>query len=154
MRGIWRTTWFRLVLAVAAVLVVGALGACWHYRVWSYRDYIAYSAVRRCPGGEDLWHGRVLAGDDLAAFTAAYRPHLSRQVGPYTVLSYYPGGPPQRGISLEGLTLTARDGRLLAASAGGCTWGREFFAMSQEEQAAFEEAYDRALAAEGPEPSQ
>ena len=50
---------------------------------------------------------------------------------------------PPNSIPMESLVVTARDGRLIHAGAGGCTWGRVFFAMSPQDEVEFDEANRR-----------
>src|SRR5581483_5837033 len=93
---------------------------------------------------EDLWFGRVKAGEDLQAFTAAHPPHRVRRLGEFTVLTYYSVWPlPPSAIPMESLSVVASSGRLVHAAAAGCTWHRVFFAMSPDEQAAFDEEYEQ-----------
>lgn len=133
-------------LRVGAGVVAGAAGLlslwCWHYRIWSYSDYQAYVEVHRYPIGDDLWYGRVQAGHDLELFTTAHPPHRTREYGPFKVLSYFAVWPtPPNAMQFESMGVIARDGRLINAAAAGCTWHRVFFAMSTEEEAAFDQAH-------------
>jgi hypothetical protein len=43
---------------------------------------------------------------------------------------------------LERVQIYARNGRLIGAGAGGCTWGRIFFAMPLRDRDDLRKAYD------------
>jgi hypothetical protein len=144
MRRIYRKPWFRLGVALSAILVIAAVATCWHYRVRSYRDYQVYREIRRYPMGDDLWFGRVHAGQDLAEFTAAYPAQGIEQLGPFTVLTYYTlWPPPPQSIPFESLGVVAKDRKLIAAGVASCTWKREFFAMAPERAAELNALYEQ-----------
>ena len=64
-------------------------------------------------------------------------------VGEFTVMNYYTNWPIPAGcIAMECLTVYAKDGRLVQAGASGCTWGKNFFRMSPEDEAELNRAYD------------
>jgi hypothetical protein len=142
MRRLWAKRWFRVFSGCSAALCLAVLSACWYFRVWGYDDYQTLLEVRRYPPGEDLWFGRVQAGEDLARFAAAHPPHRVRRLGGFTLLSYYSLWPiPPGSIPMESLSVIAKDGRLVHAVAGGCTWHRVFFAMSAENEAELDEEF-------------
>jgi hypothetical protein len=39
------------------------------------------------------------------------------------------------------MAIIAKDGKLVHASAGGCTWARVFFEMSDDDQEQYEQAW-------------
>jgi hypothetical protein len=120
-----------------------ALFACWRFRVWSYQDYRTFCEVRRYPIGEELWFGQIQPGQDAERFAAEQPPHQSLRVGRYRWMKYYTSWPLSPGwIHLESMTVIAKDGRLAHASAGGCTWGKVFFQLSDEEEE-FHQAWER-----------
>jgi hypothetical protein len=149
MQRFWSKRSFRIHAAVLAAAVVLTL-VCWHWGIWSYRDFLAYQEVCRCPVGEDLWHGRIRPGQDLGTFDAEHPPHRTRRFGPFVMLTYYAVWPSD-GLQMEGLTVTAKDGRLVHAEAAGCTWGRVFFAMSPADRVEFGRAFERDLYSRHPE---
>jgi hypothetical protein len=138
------------ILAGVLVFAVGLMLVCWHWGIWSYRDFVAYQEVRRYPVGEDLWHGRIHPGQDVGTFAAEHPPHRTHQFGPFVVLTYYAVWPSD-GIQMEGLAVTAKDGRLVHAEAAGCTWGRVFFAMSPADGVECSRAFERDLYGRHPE---
>jgi hypothetical protein len=150
MRRLWAKRWFRFLTGSLAALCLVALSACWYFGVWSYKDYRAFLEVRRYPVGEDLWFGRIKAGEDVGAFTAAHPPHRVRRFGRFTEMSYYAVWPtPPGSIQMESLSVIAADGRLVHAVAAGCTWDRVFFEMSPAEATEFQESFERHLRAKG-----
>jgi hypothetical protein len=60
-------------------------------------------------------------------------------------MKYYTPWPPNSPdeIYIESMTVIAKDGSLMHASAGGCNWGREFFSMSDVECEYFDNAWER-----------
>src|ERR1700719_4393526 len=136
MRRLWARQWLRFATGLLLVLCLGLLLACWRFRIWSRRDYIAYQEVRQYSIGEDLWFGRIQAGLGLESFTAEHPPHETRRVGPFVSMNYYakwPMAPDE--WPMESISVIARDGRLVYAAAGGCTWDRVFFEMNAEDDA-------------------
>jgi hypothetical protein len=147
MRSIRHKRWFLVPAGVLAILFLAAVAACWHHRIRSYKDYQVYGEVRRYPMGEDLWFGRIHAGQDLAEFTAVYPTQRVEQLGPFTVLTYFSVWPlPPKSIPFEALVIVARDGRLVSAGAASCTWQKEFFAMPAEDAASLAAMYEQKLA--------
>src|SRR5438093_139513 len=143
MRQLWTKRWFRALAGVLAISCVAVVFACWRFRIWTYADYQAYQEVRRYSIGEDLWFGRIKAGQDLETFTTEYPPHRSRRFGRFTLLNYYTGGPPRsNSIPMESMSVVAKDGRLVNAIAAGCTWHRVFFEMGTEDQSEYEAAWE------------
>jgi hypothetical protein len=131
-------------VAVLECVLLAALAACWHHRIWSYKDYLIYSEIRRYPVGDDLWLGRVRAGQDLEELTARHPPHRVEQMGPFTVLTYYSVWPlPPKSLPFEALEIVAKDGRLVSAGAASCTWQKEFFAMSPDDAASLGALYEQ-----------
>ena len=149
MRRVLTKRWFWFLWGCLAAVCLVLLAACWYFRIWTYQDYQVYLEVQRYPVGKDLWFGRIRAGEDFEAFIAAYPPHRTRQLGAFTVLTYYSLWPlPPQSIPMEGLSVVAKEGRLVHSVAAGCTWHRVFFSMSPEDEAALDEAYRKKWAQE------
>ena len=74
------------------------------------------------PIWRDLWEGRVGPGHPVEDLIAATRPAWVTRFGRFVTVEY---GPP--GGEGNTLGVTARDGRLVAAHAGDCTWNHTFF---------------------------
>jgi hypothetical protein len=144
MRRFWTRKWFRVVAVLVAICCLIALLACWRFRIWSCADYRAYHEVRRYPIGEDLWFGRIKAGQGVEAFIADHPPHRTRRLGRFTQMSYYAVWPtPPDSLQLESLSVVAEDGQLVNAVAAGCTWERAFFEMNAASAAEFDRAWER-----------
>ncbi|HLW63707.1 MAG TPA: hypothetical protein VKS79_00210 [Gemmataceae bacterium] len=146
--------WFWLSLGVLECLLLAALAACWHHRIGSYRDYTIYSEIRRYRVGDDLWFGKIHAGQDLAELAARHPTQRVEQLGPFTVLTYFTVWPePPQSIPFEALVIVAKDGRLVSGGAASCTWQKQFFAMSPEDAATLNALYEQKWAIQQcPEP--
>jgi hypothetical protein len=136
-----RRRW-RLVLAGLLVVLSGCLLVCWYFRIWSRQDYRDYHTLEDYALGHDLWHGRIVRGQDVEDVTLKASPHRISRLGRFTELWYYPGGPPDgRGIPFESMALVAKDGKLVSAGAAGCTWQRWFFRMSREDEVEYQKCF-------------
>ena len=78
--------------------------------------------ARSHPVWRGLWEGRIRPGDPVEEVIAARMPEGVARSGRFVSLSY---GPP--GGEGNTLSVTARDGRVVAAHAGDCTWSHTFF---------------------------
>jgi hypothetical protein len=98
------------------------------------------------PGAELLGRGEprgVRPGARIDRVIAASRPNLVHPLGPFLRVAYYPTGDLSPGsISLEGTSLTAKDGRLISAASFGCTFERTYFDVATAEE---DELYERLL---------
>jgi hypothetical protein len=130
MRSLWGRHWFRLGVAEAVLLAAVLLGSATYFGIWSWRDWQVYGAMsREChPVWRDLYWGRIQPGQPVDAVIAQTKPLRVFQFANFTELSY------QEGLCFTGVTIFARDGKLVAASAWSCTWERPFFgSLSQDE---------------------
>jgi hypothetical protein len=144
MRTLVSKYWFRLSLAATACLLALDLLACWHWHIWRPADLREYREVCRYSIGRDLWFGRITPDHDVEVLIERLPPHRIRRFGRFTCLTYFAGRPPGPGeIPFENLEVVARDGRLVSAIAGGCTWNHFFFKMSEEDDAEFQQAFHR-----------
>jgi hypothetical protein len=143
MKRLWANRWCRLASALLSLIAVGVLAGCWRYGIWSYKDYCTYMEVRRYPIGDELWFGRIQAGQDADALAAQHPPRRAHRAGRFVDLQYVVGVPDDGVFYLESLTVVAKDGRLVQAAAGGCTWGRVFFRMSDDEEAEYSQTWEQ-----------
>lgn len=121
-----------LILFAAAVIFL-----CGRWGIHSREDLDAYEIMmgeRYHPVWKDLAWRRIKRGDPIER-VLRWRPPLRRDdFPPYTELSYHEIG------SSDRLVIRAKNGRLIAAGAGGHGWTRFFF-HSPEEEEAFYTAY-------------
>lgn len=73
----------------------------------------------RNPVTRDFARGRFKAGDPVESVTAAHPPVRAVRHGRHTTLEY--------GGCFEGVTVYARDGKLVQASIWSCTFSHEYF---------------------------
>ncbi len=121
------------------VLALSVLATAQYYRIWSFRDYHFYIGMHReChPVCQDLYHQRINPGDDVEEVIASTNPVRVERFENYIRLNY------QEGLCFSGVTITAKDGKLVGAAAWSCTWDRTFFdALSQQEWNMFGSAYE------------
>ncbi len=141
MRKFGSPRWSRLLLTALSLIAVG-LALCWTWRIWSLGDFSSYRRVIGYSLGQDLWFGRIAPGDEIASLIAKAPPHFSEQRGRFTCIAYYPGGPvPPGAMPMERLSIVAKDGRLVSASASCCVWCREFFQMNDADRAQFAKTF-------------
>ena len=109
--------------SVFLVLISIALTFAWWLKIWSYEDYFSYRAMTmHChPVTRDLVWRKIRAGDSLSIVIEQTNPVSISRNGDFTVLHY------QEGLSCTGVGIIAEKGRLIEASAWGCTWERVFF---------------------------
>jgi hypothetical protein len=117
------------------------VGICWETGVWTPHQYQLFQLMSaEChPVWRDLWHGRIKAGDDLKRVMILTCPPRVDSYGRFTKLGYQP----RHVGAFTGVTIIARDGRLISASAWSCTWRVSFFdGMSENDWREYEDAYD------------
>jgi hypothetical protein len=135
--GLWSRPWFRLG-AGAALLIGGGFLLCWYFGIWSVHDWMVYQAMsHEChPVWKDLHAGRIHQGQSVEEVIAQTHPVRVDRLDHFVVLDY------QEGFSFTGITVVARDGRLVDAEAWSCTWQRTFFqTWSSAERDAFWQAH-------------
>jgi hypothetical protein len=104
------------------------------------QDLVGYIEMSRefHPVWKDLAIRRVRLGDSTEDLLRRYPAPMQVKYGPYVDFEYEvaPGGQ----ISFCSLCITAKDGRLVSARAGSCTWEHVFF-ESKEEHPLIDAAY-------------
>jgi hypothetical protein len=135
-KALLRTRKGRIVLLIGSLCLVSLVAVCSHWRIWGYGDLSLYLRLRyHSPVAGALWRGEIQAGDRIDRVIAMSRPNFRRDLGSFIRIDYYPTGDLSPGnISLEGTSLTAKDGRLIAAGSYGCTFQRTFFDVSTAEE--------------------
>lgn len=137
MRGaLLRTRKRRITLLVGSLCLVSLLSVCSYLRIWSYKDLTLYLRLHRhSPVALALWRGEVRPGGQIDRVIAMSRPNFRDTLGPFLRIDYYPAGDLSPGsISLEGTSLTAKDGRLISAGSYGCTFERIYFDVSTADE--------------------
>lgn len=122
-RRIRRKTVLILASVLTAVVLLLIL-LCHFVGIRSTSDIVAYRAMRRehyHPIWKDLALGWVKRGDDVESLVKKYTPLWRNDAGAYTKLVYTQGG------ADPGLTVMAKDGKLILAVAGAATWQHVFF---------------------------
>jgi hypothetical protein len=114
--------WFRLGVVPATLAGVAAILAWWYLDRWDSRKQQIYAAMsREChPVWRDLDAGRVRAGQAVEDVIERTRPVQVEHFENVTFLHYHPPG-------FTGLTIVAKNGRLVSAGAASCTWDWTFF---------------------------
>ena len=145
MRGaVLRTQKRRVAVVVLSLCLISLLSVCSTWRIWSYADLCLYRRLRfHSVVAQSLWRGAILPGAQIDQVIAMSRPNFTRVVGPFLRIDYYPTGDLSPGnLSLEGTSLLAKDGRLIAAGSYGCTFQRAYFDVSTADESAL---YERLL---------
>jgi hypothetical protein len=130
----------RAVLAVNGLLILltfAVVFLCGRVGIHSPKDVVAYRALIRGhyhPVWKDLAWRRIRKGDPIESVLKRYPPLRRDDFPPYTELRYNEVG------SFDGLAIRAKDGKLIAAGVGSCTWTHLFFDSPGEEEA-FNTAY-------------
>jgi hypothetical protein len=127
--------------AALAVLFASsiALALCWHTGIWSWHDYEVYREMsKEChPVWRDLWAGRIKEGDALNEVTLRTLPARIERFRRFARLSYY------QGMSFTGITVIAKDEKLITAGAWSCCWNVVFFdRMSPDDNREFLAAFE------------
>ena len=105
-------------LGVALVLIGFWIYTGIRLGIWTYRDYDRYVwLTANLPVAHALWHDEIKAGDDAKQLITIWRPHQITKFGHWTNLRWYPCGPSTNSISFIGVSVIAKDGILVYASA-------------------------------------
>ncbi len=121
----------RVGVCCAAGLLLLVIALCGFLGIRSSMDVLAYYTMLRedyHPVWKDLALRRIRKGDSIDNLLKRHPPVVRDDFPPYIVLGYS-----ERG-SFNVLDLVAKDGRLLAAHAAGCTWTHIFFTTPAEEE--------------------
>jgi len=142
MRWLFSRRWFQVPVDMVLLLAAGLLACAWYTGIWSWHDLRVYRMMsREChPVWNDLYWGRIAAGQDVEEVVARTQPPRVERLGDWVTLSYQ-----GKGLCFTGVTVIAREGKLVAASAWSCTWSRKFFDTLPLEEW---RAYSVAVAAE------
>jgi len=151
-----KTTWARRAVRISAcfavVLLFVLLACCRYFGVYRWRDVIAYGcmAMECDPVWKELAFRRVRQGDPVTKLIAIREPSQTLEYGPYQELKYYRDGWQSGYLSFTGITVYAKEGKLLTAVAWSCTWDHVFFQDKTEEERIHAE-FSKYVAANSPE---
>jgi hypothetical protein len=125
---------FTLVLLTGAYIGPGVWRECFTY----------WAMSREChPVWNDLYWGRIRAGDDVEEVIARTQPPVVERFDNFVALSYVDR---KAGLAFTGLQVFAKDGKLVSAGAWSCTWHRTFFdELSEADRQAGTAAYQAHL---------
>jgi len=129
----WATWAVRISACLAVVLLLALLACCGYFGIYRWRDVIAYGGMAaECdPVWKELALRRVRQGDPVSKLTEIREPSWVLEYGPYQQLEY---GFEPGYLSLTGITVYAKEGKLLTAIAWSCTWDHVFFEDKTEEE--------------------
>jgi len=121
-------------LSLAAVLTLVVLGAsCVFLRISSPRDVEAFLGMAsEChPVWKQFAFRRIGAGDPAQELFRRFPPTRRQEFGRYGVYYYSVGS--SNGIPFTSLSVVTKDGRLISAGSGSCTWEFTFFSAKDPE---------------------
>ena len=137
MKWLW-SSGLRWAAACVALVAGCLLLTCWHFGVWSWTDWQIYQEMsREChPVWKDLYAGRIYQGQPVEEAIASCGPVRVERFENFVLLEVQESG--REGLCFTGITIIAKDGRLVHAGAWSCTWQRTFFdGWSAAEQESF-----------------
>ena len=123
---LWSNKKARRFTIAAALFIAPAIGFCAFLRISRPADLDAYLGMAsEChPVWRQFALRRFNAGDSTAGLFAHFPPSRKEEFGRYGIYWYYQNSD---GIPFTGLAVVTRDGRLLSAESGSCTWRFAFF---------------------------
>jgi hypothetical protein len=121
-------------LLCGGLLLLAILVSCAFFRISHPRDVEAYfGMVSEChPVWRQFAFRHFGAGDSASNLFQRFPPSRHEEFGRYGVYRYHQGDY-SNGIPYCGLSVVTRDGKLLSAGAGSCTWRFSFFQTQDAE---------------------
>jgi hypothetical protein len=115
------------------LIVFAVLALCIFFRISRPRDIEAYFGMAsECP---PVWKQfafrRFGKGDSATRFLKRFPPSNRAEFGRYGIYGYHEGG--SNVIAFTELRVITRDGKLISAGAGSCTWEFIFFQTADAE---------------------
>src|ERR1700733_6057160 len=105
----------RFVLWVTLFSITAALLVCWRMRIWSLEDFRDYQEVSRYEIGSDWWFSRIARGDSFEGLIDKHPPHRVREIGRFSVLSYYVDNSIPGALHFESLRVLVKEGKVVGA---------------------------------------
>ena len=123
----------KVAIGSAVILLALILAACLFVRIRQPRDLVSHleMAIEFPAIWRELALRRFGPGDSTEDLLRICPPNRSDTFGRYAIHEYFPGE--NGGLPMSGIAVTARDGKLISAAAGGCTWKYSFFDMPDPE---------------------
>ena len=120
-------------LLFGGFFVLTVLASCVFFRIRHPRDIDAYLGMAsEChPIWRQFAFRRFGADDSASNLLQRYPPSRSEVFGRYGIYSYHQGD--SNCIPFTGLKVVTKDGKLLGAGAGSCTWQFSFFRTEDAE---------------------
>ena len=108
------------------------LAACLFVRIRQPRDLVSHleMAIEFPAIWRELALRRFGSGDSAEDLLRICPPNRSDTFGRYGIYEYFHD---DGGLPMSGITVAARDGKLISATAGGCTWKYSFFDVPDPE---------------------
>jgi hypothetical protein len=118
----------KVAASLAVILVAVLVAACVVLRIRHPGDLVSHCemAIEFPVIWRELALRRFGPGDSAEDLTRRCPPKRSDTFGRYAIHHYFHG-------AMSGITVTVRDGKLLSAEAGGCTWKYSFFETADAE---------------------
>jgi hypothetical protein len=123
----------RILVAGFLTLALLAVSACVFLRIHNLRDIEAYRGMAaECP---PIWKAfafrRFGSGDSTQELFHRFPPARRLEFGPYGIYSF--SDSPSNAILFTSFSVVTRDGKLICAGAGSCTWQFTFFSTKDAE---------------------
>ena len=131
----------KIALGCGLALLSLAIAACVFLRIREVRHLEAYREMGRDfpPVWREFAFRKLSVGDSATDLLKRHKPTRTEEFGRYAIYSYYPSG--EGSLPMSGVVAIARDGKLLTAEAGSCTWKLTFFETNDPELDKGYEAY-------------
>ncbi len=122
--------WLRIICYILISLFVVVGFVSWYFGIHSEKDVIAYIGMHlECNSvWKDLALRRIYAGQTLENVYKVKKPISIKHWKSYTFLYYNEPG------AFTGITIVARDKKLIFAGARSCAWKHDFFSTISKEK--------------------
>jgi hypothetical protein len=85
--------------------------------IWTYGEYGRYIwLTANLPVAHALWHHEIKPTEDVENLIKVWQPHMISRFDHWVELRWYPHGPSEDTLSLIGIFVLAKDGRLVLAT--------------------------------------
>ncbi len=121
------------IIGLGFVAITMLFAACDFFRITHPTDLRTYWLMsQECPPiWKEFAFRQIREGDPVEDFLHQHPPSLYDEFGPYGLYYYFPPG--AGDLAMTGISVSARDGRLVSAEAHSCTWDFQFFGAEEPE---------------------